>query len=212
MAERHFNRRTGQIKLLAASKTQAVDTLRAAIAAGQLYFAENYVREALAKIQALDDPRLEWHFIGTVQSNKCRDLARHFQWVQSVDRLKIARRLSALRPAHLPPLNLCLQVNIGHEASKSGVAPDALPSLAEACAALPNIRLRGLMTMPPKVMDFAKQRTPFSELRRLFEDLQSRYPTLDTLSMGTTDDMEAAIAEGTAMLRIGTAIFGARAN
>ena len=196
---------------MAASKTQPVAVLRAAISAKQRCFAENYVQEALAKQRVLQAPPLEWHFIGTIQANKCRDLAAYFQWVHSVDRLKIAKRLSTLRPARLPPLNLCLQVNVAGETSKSGVTLEALPALVDACATLPNIRLRGLMTMPPQEVDFVKQRYPFSALRHMFEHLQTRHPTLDTLSMGTSEDMEAAIAEGATMVRVGTAIFGARA-
>ena len=208
--ERRFNRDPGSVQLLAVSKTKPVTDVQAAIDLGQVHFAENYLQEAVEKIKCLNNPQLVWHFIGSVQSNKARQIAHYFQWVHTVDRIKVARRLSELRPNHLPPLNACLQINISGEKSKSGIEPHELKQLVKDCASLPNIRLRGLMAMPRQDTDFEKQCIPFRELRRLFTELQTEYPELDTLSMGTTTDLEAAIAEGATMVRIGTAIFGAR--
>jgi len=155
-------------------------------------------------------PELIWHFIGSIQSNKTRDIAQHFHWAHTIDRIKIARRLSEQRPDHLPPLNICLQINISGENTKSGITPDELIQLADDCSSLANIKIRGLMAMPAQDSDFERQRIPFRQLRLLFTELQNSYPDLDTLSMGTTSDLEAAIAEGATMVRIGTAIFGAR--
>lgn len=208
--ERRFNRMPDSVKLLAVSKTKPVTDIQTAIDLGQFCFAENYLQEAIEKIKCLNDPRLVWHFIGSIQSNKTRQIAHYFQWVHTIDRIKVARRLSESRPNHLSPLNVCLQINISGEKSKSGIEPHELKKLAEDCASLPNIRLRGLMTMPKPDSDFEKQCIPFRELRQLFTELQTEYPELDTLSMGTTADLEAAIAEGATMVRIGTAIFGER--
>jgi hypothetical protein len=202
------------VTLLAVSKTQPAAAVREAAAAGQRDFGENYVQESLAKIEALADlrPQLMWHLIGPLQSNKTRVVAEAFDWVHSVDRLKIAQRLAEQRPAGLPPLQLCLQVNISGEDSKSGVPPAEVPALARAVAALPRERvvLRGLMAIPEPAGDFAAQRAPHRALRELLEQLNRDGLALDTLSMGMSADLEAAVAEGATLVRIGTAIFGAR--
>ena len=200
------------VTLLAVSKTFGPAAVREAHAAGQLAFGENYVQEALAKIDALANlrPSIEWHLIGPLQSNKTREAAAAFDWVHSVDRLKTAERLSAQRPSDLPPLQLCLQVNISGETSKSGVAPADVIALAREVAALPNVTLRGLMAIPEPTADFAAQRAPHRALRELLVSLQSEGLALDTLSIGMSDDLEAAIAEGATIVRVGTAIFGAR--
>lgn len=195
------------VGLLAVSKTKPAAAIRQAFAAGARDFAENYLQEALEKQAELTDLPLIWHFIGPIQSNKTKPIAEHFSWVHSVDRLKIAERLSAQRPAHLPALNICLQVNISGEASKSGCSPDELPALAQAVTQLPNIRLRGLMTIPEPTEDPLEQRAAFARLRELQSSLNLG---LDTLSMGMSDDLEAAVAEGATWVRIGTALFGAR--
>jgi pyridoxal phosphate enzyme (YggS family) len=207
------NRPVQSVTLLAVSKTFGADVVREAHAAGQRAFGENYVQEALAKITALTalEPRVAWHLIGPLQSNKTREVAAAFDWVHSIDRLKIAERLSAQRPAHLEPLQLCLQVNVSGEASKSGVAPHALPALARAVAALPRVRLRGLMAIPEPVDDFDAQRAPHRRLRELLETLRADGLALDTLSMGMSADLEAAIVEGATLVRVGSALFGARA-
>lgn len=195
------------VGLLAVSKTKPAAAVREAHACGQRDFGENYLQEALNKQAELSDLALTWHFIGPIQSNKTRPIAEHFAWVHSVDRLKIAQRLSAQRPAHLPPLNICLQVNVSGEASKSGCAPEELPALALAVSQLPNLRLRGLMTIPEPTRDVAQQHAACARLRQLRDDLNLE---LDVLSMGMSDDLEAAIAEGATWVRIGTALFGAR--
>ena len=204
------------VALLAVSKTFGADAVREAFAAGQRAFGENYVQEALDKIAALADlrPQLCWHLIGPLQSNKTRPVAEAFDWVQSVDRLKIAQRLAEQRPPQLAPLQLCLQVNISGEASKSGVLPADLPALARAVAALPaeRITLRGLMAIPEPAADAAAQRAPHRALRELMAALNADCGlALDTLSMGMSADLEAAVAEGATLLRVGTAIFGGRA-
>lgn len=209
-AEQRFNRVSGSVQLLAVSKTKPVTDIQAAINGGQSYFAENYLQEAVEKIIHLNNGQVVWHFIGSIQSNKTRDITQYFQWVHTIDRAKVARRLSELRPNHLPPLNVCLQINISGEENKSGIEPHEIKQLAHDCASLPNIRLRGLMAMPAQYSDFERQRVPFRQLRLFLTELQTEYPELDTLSMGTTNDLEAAIAEGATILRIGTAIFGAR--
>ncbi len=202
------------VQLLAVSKTFGADAVIAAADAGQRAFGENYLQEAvdkIAQVKALrPDLALEWHFIGPIQSNKTRPVAEHFDWVHAVDREKIARRLSEQRPAHLPPLNICLQVNVSGEDSKSGVAPEELPALAQAVAALPNLRLRGLMAIPEPADDYEAQRKPFALLRELQAQLSAQGIATDTLSMGMSADMAAAIAEGATIVRIGTAIFGKR--
>ena len=197
------------IKLLAVSKTHPVAELEAALAAGQTAFGESYLQDALPKIEAIGN-RAEWHFIGPIQSNKTRQIAAHFDWVHSVDRIKIAQRLSEQRPKELPPLNVCLQVNTSGETAKAGIPPADTRALAEVVNMLPHLRLRGLMTIPAREQDTARQRQPFHQLRTLFEQLNKNGFNLDTLSMGMSDDMEAAIAEGATLLRIGTAIFGPR--
>ena len=196
-----------EVRLLAVSKTKPAAALREAFACGQHDFGENYLQEALAKQAELGDLDIVWHFIGPIQSNKTKPLAEHFAWVHSVDRLKIAERLSAQRPAQLPPLNICLQVNVSLEPSKSGCHPDELPALAAAVAALPNLRLRGLMAIPEPTTDVSAQHAAFARLRTLRDSLPLG---LDTLSMGMSDDLEAAIAEGATWVRIGSALFGAR--
>lgn len=198
------------IKLLAVSKFHPAEAVRAAYAAGQKAFGESYVQEALTKIEVLRDLPLEWHFIGPLQSNKTAVVAQHFAWVHSVDRLKIARRLSLARPPALPLLNVCLQVNIGGEASKGGVRPEEAAELAGELASLPNLVLRGLMAIPRASDDPAEQRRQFAALRQLYAALQPHHDTLDTLSMGMSHDLEAAIAEGATLIRVGEAIFGAR--
>lgn len=196
--------------LLAVSKTRPAEDIRAAHALGINDFGENYLQEALPKIEALQALGLTWHFIGPIQSNKTRPIAEHFDWVHSVDRDKIARRLNEQRPADAPPLQVCLQVNVSGEASKSGVSPAELPALAEAVMQLPRLRLRGLMAIPAATNSDAEQRAAFAQLRGLFEELKPQAPDLDTLSMGMSGDLEAAVAEGSTLLRIGTALFGPR--
>jgi len=202
------------VTLLAVSKTFDANSVRRAHAAGQRAFGENYVQEALIKIEALADLRsaIEWHLIGPLQSNKSREVAAAFDWVHTVDRLKIAQRLSAQRPEHLPPLQVCVQVNVSAEPSKAGVAPADAAALAQAVAALPRLRLRGLMSIPEPVEGLAAQRAPHRRLHDLFEALRAQGLALDTLSMGMSADLEAAIAEGSTMVRLGSAIFGVRAT
>lgn len=195
------------IGLLAVSKTKPAAAVREAFAAGVRDFGENYLQEALDKQAELSDLPLIWHFIGPIQSNKTKPIAEHFAWVHSVDRLKIAQRLSEQRPTGLPPLNICLQVNVSAEASKSGCAPAELAALAQAVSQLPNLRLRGLMAIPEPTDDVAAQRAAFARLRELRDGLPL---PLDTLSMGMSHDLDAAIAEGATWVRIGTALFGAR--
>ena len=209
-AEQQYGRPQGSVKLLAVSKTRPVEDIRAAYAAGQKDFAENYLQESIKKLDELKFPDICWHFIGPVQSNKTRVIAENFNWVHTVDREKIARRLNDARPDNLPPLNICLQVKIGDEHTKSGVVPDELNDLAEICVNLPRLRTRGLMVLPAPANDFDVQRTPFKQVKNLLIQLQSSHPRLDTLSMGTSRDYMAAIAEGATMIRIGTAIFGYR--
>jgi pyridoxal phosphate enzyme (YggS family) len=195
------------IGLLAVSKTKPATDLREAYSCGLQHFGENYLQEAIQKQESLKDLPLIWHFIGPIQSNKTRAIASHFDWVHSVDRLKIAQRLSEQRPEGLSPLNICLQVNISGEASKSGCAPEELPELAHAIAQLPNVVLRGLMAIPEAATEPEAQHAAFSSLRKLSEALNLN---LDTLSMGMSHDLEAAIAEGATWVRIGTALFGTR--
>jgi len=204
------------VTLLVVSKTFSAAAVREAYTAGARRFGENYVQEGLDKITELADLRagIEWHLIGPLQSNKTRPVAESFDWVHSVDRLKTAQRLSEQRPAHLPPLNICLQVNISGEASKSGVAPEDVLALARAVTALPGLRLRGLMAVPESAADFEAQRLPHRALAALHAELQAELSgqglTLDTLSIGMSADLEAAVAEGSTMVRIGSAIFGSR--
>ncbi|MFM0003911.1 YggS family pyridoxal phosphate-dependent enzyme [Paraburkholderia sediminicola] len=212
MAAHVAGRDTRSVHLLAVSKTFPAEDVRAAYNAGQRAFGENYVQEALTKIETLADLRatLEWHFIGPLQSNKTRPVAEQFDWVHSVDRLKIAQRLSEQRPDNLPPLNVCLQVNISGEASKSGVSVPEAVEVAQAIAALPKLNLRGLMAIPEPAGGIDEQRVPHRHLRELFERLCNDGLELDTLSMGMSSDLEAAVLEGATIVRVGTAIFGAR--
>lgn len=198
------------IRLVAVSKTRPADDVAAALAAGQADFGENYLQEALPKIAALRGRGACWHYIGRIQSNKTRELAAHFDWVQTVDRIRIAQRLSAQREAHLPPLNICLQVNVDAEAQKSGASPEELAALADETAGLPRLRLRGLMAIPAQQADIALQRQSFAHLRALAESLRARGHAIDVLSMGMSGDLGAAIAEGSTMVRVGTAVFGPR--
>ena len=210
-AERAAGRAPVSVSLLAVSKTQPAAALRAAFELGQRDFGENYLQEALAKQQALEDLAIRWHFIGPIQTNKTKTVAERFDWVHSIDRLKIAERLDSQRPGHLPPLDCCLQVNVSGEASKSGLSPTDLPALAAAVARLPRLRLRGLMAIPAPEPDPIRQRAPLRTLRELLESLRAAgHRQLDTLSMGMSDDLEAAVAEGSTLVRIGTAIFGPR--
>ena len=204
------DRDPGGVSLLAVSKKQPLEKIVEAAAAGQRDFGENFVQAGLDKMQALSVKDLTWHLIGHLQSNKTRVVAEYFDWVHTIDKLKTARRLSQQRPAHLPPLNICLQVNIDDEPGKSGVSVDAVRALAVACAELPGIRLRGLMCLPAMREGFALQREPFARLRRIQEDLQPEGLSLDTLSMGMSGDFRAAIFEGATIVRIGTALFGER--
>ncbi|MCT8163734.1 YggS family pyridoxal phosphate-dependent enzyme [Pseudomonas putida] len=206
-AAKAADRAPASIQLLAVSKTKPATAIREIHAAGVRDVGENYLQEALAKQQELADLPLIWHFIGPIQSNKTKAIAEHFDWVHSVDRLKIAQRLSEQRPAGLPPLNICLQVNVSGEDSKSGCTPADLPALAEAVMALPNLRLRGLMAIPEPTDDRAAQEAAFATVRQLLDGLDLG---LDTLSMGMSHDLEAAIAQGATWIRIGTALFGAR--
>ncbi|WP_017365683.1 YggS family pyridoxal phosphate-dependent enzyme [Methylococcus capsulatus] len=207
-AEQACGRPEDSVRLVAVSKTQPAAVLRAAYDLGQREFGENYLQEAMEKQDLLADLDIVWHFIGPIQSNKTRLLAERFDWVHSIDRLKIAQRLNDQRPPGRAPLNVCIQVNIGGEPTKSGVTPAAVAELAQAVAALPRLRLRGLMAIPAPTADEREQRAAFSRLRELLEGLGM--PGLDTLSMGMSDDLEAAVAEGTTLVRVGTAIFGRR--
>ncbi len=209
-AARACGRDPATVALVAVSKMQNPQAVREVARAGQQDFGENYLQEALKKQIAVENPALIWHFIGPIQSNKTRAIAENFAWVHSVDRLKIAQRLSAQRPPHLPPLNVCIEVKVSDEASKSGVAPHALAVLAEQVATLPQLKLRGLMAIPASTADVYQQRQVFAQVHALFDTLNQRGLNLDTLSMGMSDDMEAAIAEGATIVRIGTAIFGSR--
>ena len=203
-------RRPGTVRLLAVSKKQPLDKVLEAADAGQRDFGENLVQEGLEKIRAAGRKDLVWHFIGHLQSNKTREVAESFDWVHSVDRRKIAQRLNDQRPAHLPPLNVCIQVNVDSEPAKSGATPAEVDRLAHQIAKLPNLRLRGLMCLPAIRDGFEEQRKPFAVLRELMQTLNEEGLQLDTLSMGMSDDYPAAIAEGATIVRIGTALFGAR--
>ena len=208
--ERRYQRPPDGVRILAVSKTKPPQAVRAAAEIGQREFGENHVQDALTKLDALADLDLVWHFIGPIQSNKTRIVATRFDWVHSIDRAKIAQRLNEQRPEDLPPLEVCIQVNVSGEGSKSGVDSGEVYELADAVSALPRLKLRGLMTLPRPCDDLDAQRRPFAELRRVLEELNTRGFALDTLSMGMTNDMEAAIAEGATIIRIGSAIFGAR--
>jgi len=215
LAARRAARPPASVTVVAVSKTFPAEAVLALARCGQRHFGENYLQEALAKIEAVraaaPDLPLTWHFVGPIQSNKTRPIAEHFDWVQSVERLKIAQRLSEQRPAHLPPLNVLLQVNISGEAAKSGVAPGELPALARAVAGLPRLRLRGLMAIPEPSDDPVEQRLPLAAMKRLFDAQQAAgFTDWDTLSMGMSADLEAAIEQGATMVRVGTALFGER--
>lgn len=210
-AETKYDREPGTVKLLAVSKRKPAEAVRAAYDAGQSAFGENHLQEALTKIKTLEDIKIEWHFIGPIQSNKSRPIAEHFDWAHSVDRYKVAKRLNEQRPTQNTPLNVCIQVNVSDESTKSGVALDEVPALAEAIANMPQLRLRGLMAIPSPEDSFNAQRAPFKRLKEALDSLSDAGYDVDTLSMGMTNDMEAAIAEGSTIVRIGTAIFGARA-
>ncbi len=207
-------RSRSSVRLLAVSKTFPASAVLEALRAGPRAFGENYLQEGVEKVAevaaAAPGEALEWHFIGPIQSNKTRPIASHFDWVHTVERLKVAQRLSEQRPAGLAPLNICLQVNISGEASKSGVTPEALPELARQVAALPNLRLRGLMAIPEPSEDFAAQRAAFAAVRALFDALRADGFDLDTLSMGMSADLRAAVIEGATIVRVGSAIFGSR--
>jgi PLP dependent protein len=211
-AARRAGRDPGAVTLIAVSKTFPPGAIAEARAAGQHAFGENYVQECLDKIKALSDTGLQWHFLGPIQSNKTRLVAENLDWVHGVDRIKIAERLSAARPAAMPPLQVCIQVNISGEETKSGVAPEAVLPLASQIVRLPRLRLRGLMAIPEPAPDPALRRSRFRLLREIRDDLGRRGVALDTLSMGMSDDLEEAIEEGATMVRVGRAIFGARVS
>ncbi|MEH6580713.1 MAG: YggS family pyridoxal phosphate-dependent enzyme [Halioglobus sp.] len=210
LAAQKSQRSNTDIRILAVSKTQSIRAIREACDSGLREFGENYLQEAVEKILQLDDLDLTWHFIGPIQTNKTRLIAQHFSWVHSVDRLKVARRLNDQRPPELPPMQVCIQVNTSGEASKSGVSLEMLSELAGEINKLPRLNLRGLMAIPAATNDPQEQRRAFATLRRALEDLKAIAPNLDTLSMGMSGDMEAAIDEGSTLVRIGTGIFGPR--
>lgn len=199
-----------QVQLVAVSKAQPADAIRAAYLAGQKIFGENYLQEALDKQALLEDLNIEWHFIGPIQSNKTQPISQHFSWVHSVDRLKIAQRLNDARPDHLPPLQICLQVNVSNESSKSGVAPNDVLALATQIQQMPKLKLRGLMAIPAPSHDEAQQTAQFKQVRQCYDALLAHGLELDTLSIGMSDDYQAAIAQGATFVRIGSALFGAR--
>jgi pyridoxal phosphate enzyme (YggS family) len=207
---REAGRNVDSVTLLAVSKGQSAAAIDSAARCGIEHFGENFLQESLPKIEALRGRELTWHFIGRLQANKTRQIAEHFQWVHAVDRLKIAERLSSQRPFHAPPLNVCLQLHVGGEATKGGIEAAQMPELARAVAALPGLKVRGLMCMPPAEDELSRQRAWFRETRQVFDQLNEQGLGLDTLSMGTSTDFEAAILEGATLVRIGTAIFGPR--
>ncbi len=208
--EQKYDRKAGSVQLLAVSKTHPIEDIRAAFSVNQTHFGENYLQDALSKINAITEPAIEWHFIGPIQSNKTRQIAQNFHWAHTIDRLKIARRLSEQRDPGLPPLNICIQVNTSGESAKSGIPPEKTLTLVKDIVQLPQLRLRGLMTIPAATDNFELQRKPFHLLHELKAEIEKQAIALDTLSMGMSNDMEAAIAEGSTMVRIGTAIFGPR--
>lgn len=208
--EKKYGRELGSVSLLAASKGQSSDKIKVAYAAGQRQFGENYLQEALKKMSVLAPLPIEWHFIGQVQSNKTKKIAEHFTWVHSVTNEKMAQRLNNQRPPHLPPINICLEINISHEETKSGIKADELLPLANYCLTLPNIKLRGLMAIPAEHKNFIEQRKEFHKLFSIWQTLRDEGVPLDTLSMGMSGDFAAAIAEGSTIIRVGTAIFGER--
>ena len=210
VAEKRFNRSDSSVCLLAVSKTRSVDEILAAVNGGQCHFGENYCQEAVQKIEAIDNPDLIWHFIGPIQSNKTNQIARHFDWVHTIDRIKIARRLDELRPESLAPLNICVQINISGEDSKAGITLDDTDDFIAELEQFKRLKVRGLMSLPAPASNFDEQRIPFSVLKQKLQELSIFRPDLDTLSIGTTQDMTAAIAEGATIVRIGTALFGPR--
>jgi len=210
VAEHQAHRTPQSVTLLAVSKTKPAALIEAASAAGQRCFGENYAQEAVEKAEALKHLNLEWHFIGPIQSNKTRGLATHMDWIHTVEREKIARRLNDQRPDDMAPLNICLQVNISGEASKAGILSTEVLTLANAISALPKLRLRGLMAIPAPSEGIDAQRRPFKALKDIWDELKGTYPELDTLSMGMSGDLEAAVLEGATIVRIGTDVFGAR--
>lgn len=207
---READRPADSVAVLAVSKRKPAEAIRELHSLGQNAFGENYVDEGVGKIAELDDPGLEWHYIGPIQSNKTKLIAAHFDWVHSIDRAKILRRLNDQRPDDLPPLNVLIQVDLDDEAQKAGCAPDEIADLAERIAGCEHLELRGLMAIPAPREDYDAQRAVFAKLRGLFDDLKTRHPGIDTISAGMTADLEAAIAEGSTMVRIGTALFGPR--
>jgi len=210
VAEHQAHRTPQSVTLLAVSKTKPAALIEAASAAGQRCFGENYAQEAVEKAEALKHLNLEWHFIGPIKSNKTRGLATHMDWIHTVEREKIARRLNDQRPDDMAPLNICLQVNISGEASKAGILSTEVLTLADAISALPKLRLRGLMAIPAPSEGIDAQRRPFKALKDIWDELKGTYPELDTLSMGMSGDLEAAVLEGATIVRIGTDVFGAR--
>jgi pyridoxal phosphate enzyme (YggS family) len=208
--EIQYQREPGSVALLAASKNQPLEKIIQAYQSGQTRFGENYLQEAIPKITALRDQSIEWHFIGPIQSNKTRKIAEYFDWVHSVDSLKIAKRLNDQRPTHLSPLNICIEVNISQEPTKAGIEPEAVASLITDCLNLPQLKIRGLMVIPSQQYQFSDQRSIFHTTYQLWQSLRQQGFSLDTLSMGMSGDFEAAIAEGSTLIRLGTAIFGER--
>lgn len=208
--EARYHRPQNSVKLLAVSKHQSLEKMQQAIAAGQLAFGESYVQEALVKMSQLAEKNLEWHFIGPIQSNKAKKIAEHFDWCHSVDNLRHAKQLNDHRPTHLPPLNICIEINISQETTKSGTSANEALTLAKECLIFPRLKLRGLMAIPAHQKNFGDQRAELHKLKLLFDHLNENSLNLDTLSMGMSDDMEAAIAENSTLVRIGTAIFGTR--
>lgn len=210
--EKKYHREKNSVELLVVTKSQSIENIRAAIEAGQIAFGESYVQEALIKIEALAHliPSIQWHFIGPIQSNKTKKIAAHFSWVHSVSNLHIAKRLNDQRPAHLPPLNICIQINISQELSKSGVNKDQATSLIMACTHLPRLKIRGLMGIPAPQLTFSDQCKALQPLHDLWQHFKNEGIALDTLSMGMSDDMEAAVACGSTLVRIGSAVFKAK--
>lgn len=208
--EQRYARITGSVELLAVSKRKPVTAIAEAFEAGQRAFGENYVDEGVDKITALPEKSIEWHFIGAIQSRKCKLIAEHFHWVHSIDRLKVAQKLSSSRPESMPDLQVCIQINLDQEASKAGIQLEEAQDLAIACAKLPRMQLRGLMAIPAPRQTLSEQREVFAQLANCLTSLKTSIPQLDVLSMGMSADIEAAIAEGSTMVRVGTAIFGAR--
>lgn len=209
-AEQLYGRTPGSVTLVAASKTHACSDIMVAYQAGLRHFGESYLQDALPKITAMGNQDITWHFIGAIQSNKTRDIAQHFAWAHGIDRIKIGERLNNQRPENMPPLNICVQVNVGNEQQKAGVTLAGLPALADGLQKLTRLHVRGLMVLPPPSGDFTEQRVYFRQIRQAYEQLCAAGHDLDTLSMGMSGDLEAAIAEGSTLVRVGTAIFGSR--